>query len=155
MEEQAYDSLNIYFILSFKRNTYLGSYNIHLSPSDKIKIVKKDLIAINKGNNYYYANLENTELLDGKDIYLISVKFEKIDKNIKDFKIKLKEFFNYNLVSNNTFSIEEIKKNIFIYNISFKIEEIFGKIKHFFKEDINDFLENKFRINNLTKISNF
>ena len=152
------DSISIYFVISCKGSQnnisyyscYLEEKMIHLSPGAKIRILESNLILI-KQNDNFYINLENRNSLNGKDIYLYTAKI--IAGNLNEFNIKLKDYLEESFVSKNPFPINEKNKIIFIYNIPFKLDGFLNRnVKTYFKDEIiNEFLENKFRINNVQK----
>jgi len=143
----------IFFIISSKSSIYFHKELIHLNRRDNIDIIEEDLIKV-KETNIPYMELEGVD--ESFNIYLYKTKITI--KNInEEIYIKL-DFLNKKLKSIYPIKLEEEKSIYFIYEISYKCEDIIRYDIKIWEKNINnikEFLENKFRIMKVKKFRIF
>ena len=136
----------IYFIISCQDYILLNDDSISIEMNSRENsILHKEVIPIKYGNKKYMDVKEVNDFND-KSIYLYKIQL-KVKSDSADIYIKL-TIKEYKLKSKYPFKINKETCHYFIYIIEFD-ENFFKKL--FINTEVNDFIENKYRINKLQK----
>ena len=139
---------SLFFIISSNERTYFNENLIHLSPRENIEINKKELITV-KENDNNYMGIEGLDDPFNIYLYITKIKIKNINEKIY---IKL-QFFNKKLKSKKPIEIKKNESLNFIYEIQYDYDEYF--ITKIFNQNIDEFINNRFRLIKVKKFMIF